>query len=82
MPLFRPAGAYQQEGEAGLVNNKSCARSRPKTTVPAIVDQILHLRRTYHLGLHCRVRSNNLGPEAPNVRLVPVSNRRTEQVRR
>ena len=42
--------AYQQQGEAGLVNKKPCARSHPKTTAPAIVDQILHLRRTYHLG--------------------------------
>lgn len=42
--------AYQQEGEAGLVNKKPCARFHPKTTAPAIVDQILHLRRTYHLG--------------------------------
>jgi len=42
--------AYQQQGEAGLVNKKPCARFHPKTTAPAIVDQILHLRRTYHLG--------------------------------
>jgi IS30 family transposase len=42
--------AYQQEGEAGPVNKKPCARSHPKTTAPAIVDEILHSRRTYHLG--------------------------------
>ncbi len=43
-------GAYMREGEAGLVNKQPCARSHPKATPPAVVEQILHLRRTYHLG--------------------------------
>ena len=43
-------GAYEREGEAGLINKRPCARSHPKTTPPEIVEQILHLRRTYHLG--------------------------------
>jgi transposase len=42
--------AYEREGEAGLVNKKPCAHAHPKATAPAIVEQILHLRRTYHLG--------------------------------
>jgi hypothetical protein len=35
------AAAYQQQGEAGLVNKKPCARSHPKTAAPAIVAQAL-----------------------------------------
>jgi len=42
--------AYEREGAAGLVNKKPCAHTHPKATAAAIVDQILHLRRTYHLG--------------------------------
>ena len=42
--------AVEREGEAGLVNRRPIARSHPKTTRPEIVDQVLHLRRTYHLG--------------------------------
>jgi transposase len=42
--------AYEREGEAGLVNKKPCAHAHPKATAPAIIEQILHLRRTYHLG--------------------------------
>ena len=42
--------AYEREGEAGLVNKKPCAHAHPKATAPAIVEQIVHLRRTYHLG--------------------------------
>jgi transposase InsO family protein len=42
--------AYEREGEAGLVNKNPVARFHPKTTPAPIVEQILHLRRTYHLG--------------------------------
>jgi hypothetical protein len=42
--------AYEREGTAGLVNKKPCAHAHPKVTAAAIVDHILHLRRTYHLG--------------------------------
>jgi len=38
--------AHEREGEGGLVNRKPVARSHPKTTPAAIVEQILHLRRT------------------------------------
>jgi hypothetical protein len=42
--------AYEREGTAGLVNKKPCAHAHPEATAAAIVDHILHLRRTYHLG--------------------------------
>ena len=42
--------ACERDGEAGLVNRRPIARSHPKTTRPEIVDQVLHRRRTYHLG--------------------------------
>ena len=43
-------GAFEREGEAGLINKRPIARSHPKTTRPEVVEQVLHLRRTYHLG--------------------------------
>lgn len=43
-------GAFEREGEAGLVNKRPVAQSHPKTTRPEVVEQVLHLRRTYHLG--------------------------------
>ena len=42
--------AYEREGAAGLVNKKPCAHTHPKATAAPIIDHILHLRRTYHLG--------------------------------
>lgn len=42
--------AFKRDGEAGLVNKRPCARSHPSATRREIVEQILHLRRTYHLG--------------------------------
>ncbi len=42
--------AYAREGEAGLINKRPCARSHPQTTPPEVVEQMLYLRRTYHLG--------------------------------
>lgn len=42
--------AYGRDGEAGPVNKKPCAYRHPKAIAPELVDQILHLRRTYHLG--------------------------------
>ena len=42
--------AYAREGTAGLVNKKPCAHAHPKATASAIVDHLLHLRRTCHLG--------------------------------
>ena len=42
--------AFERDGEAGLVNKRPVARSHPRTTRPEVVEQVLHLRRTYHLG--------------------------------
>jgi hypothetical protein len=38
------------EGKAGLVRKKPIAKSHPRQLPPEVVDKILHLRRTYHLG--------------------------------
>lgn len=43
-------GKYEREGEAGLINRRPCAKAHPRATAPAIVAQVLELRRTYHLG--------------------------------
>ena len=42
--------AFTLEGKAGLIRKKPIARSHPKQIPPEIVEKILHLRRTYHLG--------------------------------
>lgn len=42
--------AYEQKGEAALINSKPCPQN-PKLRMPShIEEKILHLRRTYHLG--------------------------------
>ena len=41
--------AFEHDGEAGLVNKRSVARSHPRPTRPEVVEQVLHLRRIYHL---------------------------------
>ena len=43
-------GKYEREGEAGLINKRPCAHSPPLATASVVVEQVLHLRRTYHLG--------------------------------
>ena len=42
---------YARDGDAGLVNRRPCAHTCPHATPPAIVKQILHLRRTYYLAV-------------------------------
>ena len=42
--------ALERDGEAGLVNKRPVARSHPRTTRPEVVEQVLHVRRTYHRG--------------------------------
>jgi len=42
--------AYEREGEAGLVRKKPIARSHPTAIQPEVVEKVLYLRRTYHLG--------------------------------
>ena len=39
--------AFERDGEAGLVNKRPVARSPPRTTRPEVVEQVLHVRRTY-----------------------------------
>jgi transposase InsO family protein len=42
--------AYDVEGRAGLVRKKPIARSHPRQLSPDVVEKILYLRRTCHLG--------------------------------
>jgi len=42
--------AYEQQGEAGLINSKPCPVNIPSHTPFNIENKILHLRRKYHLG--------------------------------
>jgi transposase InsO family protein len=42
--------AYQENGEEGLRRKKPIARSHPNQTPDEIVENILYLRRKYHLG--------------------------------
>ena len=42
--------AFERDGEAGLVNKRPVARSPPRPTRPEVVEQVLHVRRTYHRG--------------------------------
>jgi len=48
--FYRWRRAFEREGEAGLVNKRPIARFHPQTTRPEIVEPVLHLQRTYHLG--------------------------------
>jgi hypothetical protein len=48
--FYRWRQAFTREGGSGLVGKRPVARCHPKTTRPEVVDQVLHLRRTYHLG--------------------------------
>ena len=41
---------YAREGDAGLVIRRPCAHSCPHAMPQVVVEQILHLRRTSHLG--------------------------------
>ena len=42
--------AYEQQGEAGLINSKPCPVNISRRTPLRIETKILHLRRKYHLG--------------------------------
>ena len=42
--------AYETHGDAGLVNKKPCPVNLKLRAPPEIVEKVLHLRRTYHLG--------------------------------
>ncbi len=42
--------AYETQGDEGLINQKPCPYNPRLRTPPEIVEKVLHLRRTYHLG--------------------------------
>jgi transposase InsO family protein len=48
--FYRWKRAFEKEGEAGLVRKKPVARSHPRQLSPEVVEKVLHLRGTYHLG--------------------------------
>ena len=48
--FYRWRQAYAREGKAGLVRKKPIAKSHPRQLSPEVVEKVLHLRRTYHLG--------------------------------
>ncbi len=48
--FYRWKKAFGREGEAGLIRKRPIAQSHPRQIPPEIVEKILHLRRTYHLG--------------------------------
>lgn len=48
--FYRWKAAYDRSGEPGLVNRKTAPKKPANRTAPEIVDKVLHLRQTYHLG--------------------------------
>ena len=48
--FYRWRKKYADEGEAGLISARSVPHNHPQKTPPEVVEKILHLRRTYHLG--------------------------------
>jgi len=48
--FYRWKAAYEQHGEAGLINAKPIPKYPANQTPPEIVEKVLHLRSKYHLG--------------------------------
>jgi transposase InsO family protein len=48
--FYRWKTAFQQQGEGGLANRKTAPKNPANRTAPEIVEKVLHLRQTYHLG--------------------------------
>ncbi len=48
--FYRWKVAYDQRGEAGLVNAKPIPKNPANQTLPEFVDKVLYLRSQYHLG--------------------------------
>jgi transposase len=48
--FYRWKKAYDAEGEAGLRRKKPVARHHPRQVSPEVVEQIVNLRQTYHMG--------------------------------
>jgi transposase len=47
---YRWKKAVEKEGIEGLIRKKPVAKSHPRKLPPEVIENILHLRRTYHLG--------------------------------
>ena len=41
---------YRESGDEGLINRRCVAHNHPNKTPAEVVEKILHLRRTYHMG--------------------------------
>ena len=48
--FYRWRKAYQERGEASLINAKPIPKWHANRTAPEIEEKVLHLRRKYHLG--------------------------------
>jgi transposase InsO family protein len=48
--FYRWRQAYAREGKAGLVRKRPIAKSHPRQLSAEVVEKVLYLRRTYHLG--------------------------------
>ena len=48
--FYRWKSAYERRGEAGLENRSSAPLNPANQKPKAIIEQVLHLRKTYHLG--------------------------------
>ena len=48
--FYRWQAAFRRHGESGLANRKTIPKNPANRTAPQIVEKVLHLRQTYHLG--------------------------------
>jgi transposase InsO family protein len=48
--FYRWKALYATNGKAGLINRKSIPKNLTNRTPPEVVEKVLHLRQTYHLG--------------------------------
>ncbi len=48
--FYRWKALYKKNGEAGLINKKPIPKNPTNRTPPEVVEKVLHLRQTYHLG--------------------------------
>jgi len=48
--FYRWKGAFDRDGESGLVNKPCVARNHPNQLSKEVVDRVLYLRKKYHLG--------------------------------
>ncbi len=48
--FYRWKSLYKKDGEAGLVNKRPIPKNPTNRTPPEVVEKVLHLSQTYHLG--------------------------------